>query len=219
MAQTHLEWLKTQPEWKSTRIVRDTQYLFQPFGQVVEEILRQISELGLPFAAFETFRSPARQAEVYEKGYSRIKTPGPHAFGLAIDIVGTANGKPLSGIFDSASWSHQKYPWRKLGEVVESYGLIWGGRWKSIVDYPHLQAIPVDLKLYRRILSGEWYPAADELTVSAIAAIEPPQIALYRTLYKDFIRFIPLPDRARYLRTLNLIRPYINEEWQPEPPR
>lgn len=31
------------------------------------------------------------------------------------------------------------YPWASYGAAVEAQGLIWGGRWKSLLDRPHAE--------------------------------------------------------------------------------
>ncbi|MEK3853452.1 M15 family metallopeptidase [Cytobacillus sp. FSL H8-0458] len=54
-----------------------------------------------------------------------------HNFGLAFDFA----------ILDTPSkvnWNVDKR-WRRVGEIGESLGLEWGGRWTSFRDYPHFQ--------------------------------------------------------------------------------
>ncbi len=203
----HYEWLKTQPEWESSERTARLELLFPPFRRIVERMMKEIAAEGLHFKVFETFRSEARQLSLYHMGYSKLKTPGPHNFGLAVDFAVWENGR----------WSWESKDWNWLGALGEKYGLIWGGRWKSIKDCPHFQCIPVDLKLYARIRKGEFYPDGEETTITWPDALEPPQITLFRSLYDDFIRYIPLEERTRYLRTLNMIRPYLREEYKAEP--
>ena len=47
----------------------------------------------------------------------------------AVDVAVVVHGK--------VSWSPADYA--PLGELAKRYGLVWGGSWKSIKDYPHLE--------------------------------------------------------------------------------
>jgi peptidoglycan L-alanyl-D-glutamate endopeptidase CwlK len=83
-------------------------------------------------------RTWKEQAELYAKGRT---APGPkvtnaksgyswHNFGVAWDfVVFDAKGQPL--------WESPMMT--RCGEIGESLGLEWGGRWKGIKDTPHLQ--------------------------------------------------------------------------------
>ena len=58
-----------------------------------------------------------------------------HQFGLAADIAFKRNGKVVISERDpEVMKGYQLY-----GEVAESVGLTWGGRWKSIQDYGHTE--------------------------------------------------------------------------------
>ena len=58
-----------------------------------------------------------------------------HQFGLAADIAFKRNGKVIISERDpEVMKGYQLY-----GEVAESVGLTWGGRWKSIQDYGHTE--------------------------------------------------------------------------------
>lgn len=68
-----------------------------------------------------------------------------HNYGIAIDfaILSDKNG---DGYFDELSWNIRKdndkdgtADWLEVVKVFEASGWEWGGRWHSIVDYPHLQ--------------------------------------------------------------------------------
>ncbi len=58
-----------------------------------------------------------------------------HQFGLAADVAFKRNGKVV--ISERDPWAMQGY--RLYGQVAESVGLTWGGRWKSIQDYGHTE--------------------------------------------------------------------------------
>lgn len=82
-------------------------------------------------------RTFEEQQKLYNQGRT---TPGAivtkakpgrsfHNYSLAIDVVPIVNGK--------ADWESKL--WDKIGEIGESVGFDWGGRWKTIVDRPHFQ--------------------------------------------------------------------------------
>lgn len=57
-----------------------------------------------------------------------------HETGLAFDL-GIVD--PQTGNFD---WNYDGNPqWNRLGEIGESLGLEWGGRWAEPYDPPHFQ--------------------------------------------------------------------------------
>jgi hypothetical protein len=91
------------------------------------------------------FRRPEEQARLWQEGRdaagnvinaSQIVTharPGHsfHEYGLAADVC------PAT-LVATVGWSPNSEKWVVLGELGESLGLVWGGRWKS-PDRPHFQ--------------------------------------------------------------------------------
>lgn len=85
----------------------------------------------------EGYRSPARQNILSGNiNTTRAKAyQSYHQFGLAADVAFKHNGKVVISERDPWAWrGYQLY-----GEVAESVGLTWGGRWKSIQDYGHTE--------------------------------------------------------------------------------
>ena len=52
-----------------------------------------------------------------------------HNYGLAFDVVEISNGEAL----------YTNPDWNLIGQIGESFGLAWGGRWLSPIDKPHFQ--------------------------------------------------------------------------------
>lgn len=88
-----------------------------------------------------TARSTDEQARLYAQGRT---TPGPIVTQLdgttkkskhnlvpskAIDVAVIVGGK--------VSWDPVQY--EPLGPLAARYGLTWGGSWKTLKDYPHLE--------------------------------------------------------------------------------
>ncbi len=98
----------------------------------------KMKEAGIDYIITCTFRSQEEQTELYAQGRTK---PGPkvtwtlssrHTKRTAFDIVLITNGKP--------DWNKANPNWVKAGEIAESVGLEWGGRWpKKKQDYPHFQ--------------------------------------------------------------------------------
>jgi len=142
--------LKTLPVFNSTERQSSLEYLHEPFRIRVKQMMDKVQAEGLPFRVFETYRSPARQRYVCAQGHSAMSLPGPHNFGLAVDIVAYVDGK--------WTWETKGINWKRLGEIGESFGFTWGGRWKHPYDPAHFQHIKVDSRLYASIRKGKWYP-------------------------------------------------------------
>lgn len=92
---------------------------------------------GYELVLLEGYRSPARQNilsnnhnTTHARGYQSY-----HQFGLAADVAFKRNGKVV--ITERDPWAMRGY--QLYGEVSESVGLTWGGRWKSIQDYGHTE--------------------------------------------------------------------------------
>ena len=99
--------------------------------------LNSAYQKGFDLTITETFRTAAKQQEYYNQG--RVS---------AGSII--TNAKPLQSYhqfclsFDVAFKGAEPYPknmdiWKKVGELGESMGLQWGGRFN---DNPHFQYVP-----------------------------------------------------------------------------
>lgn len=92
---------------------------------------------GYEMVLLEGYRSPQRQNMLAGKGAHVTKATGYrsyHQFGLAGDVAFLRNGKVV--ITEKDPWAMQGY--RYYGEVAESVGLTWGGRWK-MMDLGHTE--------------------------------------------------------------------------------
>ena len=103
---------------------------------------------------FETYRSQARQTQLFNQRASKLRTVGVHHFGLACDIVKVVDGEP--------SW---KGSFSIVGELAHEHGLIWGGDWgspqirHSFIDAVHVQRCSIGKQA--ALFRGEWYPGED----------------------------------------------------------
>jgi hypothetical protein len=121
--------------------------------QLVQQIVDAAQQIGISVMVFETFRSQARQQDLFDNGATKLRTVGVHNYGLACDIVRVAGGEP--------SW---KGDFSFLGQLAHSSGLIWGGDWgnpsvaHSFVDSVHVQRCTIARQT--GLFAGTWYPDA-----------------------------------------------------------
>lgn len=111
---------------------------FQPTVQMLLDALN--ASTGVQWVIVQARRTIAYQNSLYAQGRTKpgkivTKAKGgqsPHNFGWAVDLC------PLDE--DGNVWWEcpNKY-WKMLGEVAEGMGLTWGGHFKSIIDYPHVE--------------------------------------------------------------------------------
>lgn len=105
----------------------ETQELFKAFRD------KMIAE-DLGFIVTCTYRSQEEQDALYAQGRTkpgRVVTwtrNSRHTSRTAFDIAMVVNG--------AVSWEEKHY--QRAGEIGESVGLEWGGRWKK-PDMPHFQ--------------------------------------------------------------------------------
>ena len=145
--------IQPSPLYNSTQRVASLDLLEPTFRQKVEGIIADAAAHGRHLMVFETYRSQARQHQLFLQGVTKLATVGVHHYGLAADIVYLAAGEP--------SW---KGDFDFLGQLARAHQLIWGGNWgypqrpHSFVDSDHVQWCTVGRQA--ALFRGEWYPAA-----------------------------------------------------------
>src|SRR5215467_3563972 len=143
--------IQQDSRFSSTTRVSDPLLLEPITRQLVQQIIDAAQKIGITVMVFETFRSQARQQQLFEDGATKLRTVGVHNYGLACDIVRVAAGEP--------SW---KGDFSFLGQLAHSSGLIWGGDWgnpsvpHTFIDAVHLQRCTVARQT--DLFAGAWYP-------------------------------------------------------------
>lgn len=92
---------------------------------------------GYEMALLEGYRSPARQnllASIGTQVTNARAFQSWHQYGLAADCAFWRDGKLI--ISEKDPWAMRGY--RLYGEVAESLGLTWGGRW-TMMDFGHTE--------------------------------------------------------------------------------
>jgi len=134
-------------------LFRNVELCEYPFRPLALELCKEISDRGLPFKVWETYRATTTQQAYYAKGRTE---PGPkvtnarpgfsaHEWGFALDLVLDI---PKINPWDT-SIEMMGY-WQRMGDLVERKGLEWGGNWR-FKDYPHIQ-----LKNWRQHRPSDW---------------------------------------------------------------
>ncbi len=104
---------------------------------MAEEFVRKCEASGLKIVIYQTLRTFAEQNALYAQGRTM---PGKrvtnarggesyHNYGMAFDFA-------FIGFGGVVTWDG---PWEMAGQIGEAIGFEWGGRWKGLVDKPHLQ--------------------------------------------------------------------------------
>lgn len=117
---------------------RSWQLLDETFSQRLLLVFRIMKErYGYDMAILEGYRSPERQNKLAKMGASvtnAMAYQSYHQFGLAADCAFRRDGKLV--ISEKDPWAMRGY--RLYGEVAESLGMSWGGRWK-MMDFGHIE--------------------------------------------------------------------------------
>ena len=113
----------------------------------IAELLREAREkLGFQMAVIGTGRDAKQQAEYLRIGTSRanksLHQPQP--------VCGLSHAADIAPahLIQLKNWAPEHPDWLRLGELAESKGLLWGGRWSGkwkrdtdieygLVDCPH----------------------------------------------------------------------------------
>jgi len=148
--------LDTVPLFPTTgRRCEELDYLHPALRIGVTAALEHCHQEGLMIYVFESYRTPARQQKLFDKGRN---TPGRkvtnarpfqsfHNYGLAFDLVFDGDDR------DGIQWSWEgdynteviegdkRSDYQRAGEIFEEYGFEWGARWRTFKEMPHFQKV------------------------------------------------------------------------------
>jgi peptidoglycan L-alanyl-D-glutamate endopeptidase CwlK len=117
----------------------DPGLLVPAFRERVEATIKALRGQGYSVILFETLRSKLRAQQLVAAGKSKAKGGlSMHCYGIAADVICGRH-----------QWDCRRHHCRffeDYGLQAEDMGLIWGGRWTSLVDLPHVQAVPLKLQ-------------------------------------------------------------------------
>lgn len=124
---------------------RDWQRLDQDFARRLLLVFNLMRERhGYEMALLEGYRSPERQDRLAAAG-SHVSNARAfqsfHQYGLAADCAFVREGRLV--ISERDPWAMRGY--QLYGEVAESLGMVWGGRW-TMMDFGHTELRKRDAK-------------------------------------------------------------------------
>ena len=105
--------------------------------QLAIQFLDACEKQGISVCIYYGFRTHDEQAALYAQGRT---TPGK----IVTNAKPGQSAHETGNAFDAAPFVNGKIDWNSnlfdtMGPIGESVGLVWGGRFKSIVDKPHYQ--------------------------------------------------------------------------------
>lgn len=126
----------------------DASLLVPAFWERLKPVIDELRGQSFKPVLHETLRSKERAAQLVKEGKSKAKGGlSMHCYGLAADLI-----------CGEHQWDCRRNHCRffeTLGECAKDAGLTWGGEWVSIVDLPHVQAIPLGLQALARAADPE----------------------------------------------------------------
>ena len=108
------------------------------FRPLAFELIARCAEAGIAVMIVDTLRTGAEQERNVALGVSWTRN-SKHLTGDAIDVCPYETYLLHGG--DKLQWNASDPVWRKVGEIGESIGLLWGGRWK-VRDLGHFEYQP-----------------------------------------------------------------------------
>lgn len=108
----------------------------------VQQFIQKCDENGIDLLVTSTYRDHESQNALYAQGRTTSGKKVTNAKGgqswhnwrVAVDVVPLRNGKPVWGT-TGVDWEL----WEAVGNIGESVGLEWAGRWKTFKEYAHFQ--------------------------------------------------------------------------------
>lgn len=110
----------------------DVDLLLPSFRPLARKLLVALKERGFNPVPRDTLRTKGEAAALAAKGTG--VPDSMHCYGAAMDVICGEHG-----------WGCQEHGcefYAALGEIAESLGLTWGGRWRRR-DLPHVQCVRV----------------------------------------------------------------------------
>ena len=157
MGNFYTDVLKNDIRFDSTTVIKDVDLLEPGTKAAVQKIIELAAGMGKTLKVTETYRSQARQTEVYNNGASKLKKVGCHGYGLAVDFA----------LFEGKKYIQDGEQYKFLIDLCKEVGMISGIDWgapdqkHTFIDSGHVQRIP--LHRQTEVFNGEWYPPEDTI--------------------------------------------------------
>lgn len=152
MGNFYTDVIQKDPRFMSVNAVVDLGLLEPVTRAAVQAIIVAATQLGHRLVPVETYRSTQRQAFLFQKRVTQLKTVGVHHYGCACDLA-----REDGGVYDPRG---EDYLF--LRTLAEEHGLISGVDWgepakqHSFRDWDHVQRVAVSRQ--DSLFDGRWYP-------------------------------------------------------------
>jgi len=134
-----------EQQWRALRLGAHPQII-----SFTRYMVARMRKNGIPVFPSEIVRTPQRQKELYETGFSNaVGAKAPHPYGCAVDIVHSVRG-----------WKLSQKQWEFFGvlgkEVAKQRGIsiTWGGDWPPLKENVGWDPAHWQLKEWRKEMSG-----------------------------------------------------------------
>ncbi|MGL4248947.1 MAG: M15 family metallopeptidase [Lactococcus garvieae] len=186
---------------------RDIEKLHPYVREKVKELQGICAEKNIKLGISETYRTEERQDYLYAQGRTRpgnivtnakgAERQSYHQWGLAVDIFQNLKGSEYERSF-----------LKTVGEIAESIGFEWGGRWVGFQDTPHLQmtfGLSIqDLNAGEKIEEAKAYQDAVKQTADEIQYLEALNKLSRHGVISD-TAFWAKPDQAQAKHVKSLV--------------
>jgi peptidoglycan L-alanyl-D-glutamate endopeptidase CwlK len=121
---------------------RSISELLPPVRARAQAFIDACAAQGIDLLITSTYRDDECQAALYAQGRtkpgSRVTNAEPgksmHNWRVALDVVPLRAGKHVWGTTGADAQL-----WKRVGQIGESVGLEWAGRWSKFREFPHFQ--------------------------------------------------------------------------------
>ena len=137
-------------------VCRDIAMLEPGTRAKVQAMISDAKANGHDVRILETYRSQARQTQLFHQGKTQLSKVGCHGYGVAADL----------GLFlDGTKYDARGQDYMFFEALCAKHKLISGINWgtphaaHSFRDYDHVQSVPI----FRQndLFAGRWYPPPD----------------------------------------------------------
>ncbi|UYD39167.1 MAG: peptidase [Wigfec virus K19_56] len=110
----------------------------------------KLKKIGIPVFASEIVRTPQRQRQLYEQGFSKaVGAKAPHPYGCAVDLVHSVHGWNLS----QKQWEFFGVLGKELA-IQRGIAITWGGDWPPLKEKVGWDPAHWQLKHWRQEMTG-----------------------------------------------------------------
>lgn len=124
-------------------------YCHPDLADKLEAFERSLLEAGIEFRRIETYRTGRKQMDLYARGRTKPGEIVTHATAATSAHCKTVMRVPVCCAADYMIYAHgepclvvsplNEEMWQCFGELARRAGLVWGGSWRTLKDYGHVE--------------------------------------------------------------------------------